>query len=856
LDKFASLNHAFPLKSNNSFLFLDQQIKDNNDYNAINNSRYSFLNPNENDFILSFVNDRYVIAPFDVTNHYEPAKVWSKTATNDPGNAYFSPQLESLGIENWDFDYGKGLVMTKAIGANISIPVNIEDQNNVGSNDGMFYLFMRYLKNEKAGALKVYMDGKLISQVKTSDEISNNFVWEKIATVNLKKGRHTLVLENIDGFNAVNIFSLITPHEMSRLRTQADQLLERTSVIYVLEPGSTFYNNKGTDSGLLHYLFDHYNGTFTKTIKSQFKVPKNTDLVSLQFLAKQNPDRESSYSVQNLEVTPAHKKYDAFTSDFQTKKPSVTPAPTPLRQFDWMNHDKDTLSISETNGSYGNKSLKVDIKQGNFSHWGIVSTDFIPIIEDRSYNLSLDVLAQDVKQLHSKVYFYDSNKTEIKLKEEFVSDGKDGTFEQRYGKSLSAPLGTKYIKLQIWVSPNSKVHSSYLLDNVKLQEIIPYDITYKDNFASFQDLNPQVQELNIYNNRTNNDTGKALLVKLDKGNSTQSYKIQTRPFQVREDRTYNFTVTLAAKSVNNLSGVVSFKSSGDVSEDNSYGNNASNGQVMHLSPDSEIHNRLDIIKPSNYTLALRAKTCGTCTFLRVNMIENNYDKNNIDDSNATQTSIIPLRNNSSGLKWLYSNSTYALKKGIYDLEIYSDSQTDLDSVILYQVDNGNGSKKGNFSGNVDSRKQYKTLIDIFDTENSLPAKIVDYKKISPAKHIVDIENATSPYIISFAETYDPLWVAYTDTGNGNNNHDKNNNFKTSSIPLYSVINGFYVNKTGNYSLVIEFQPQKWFIEAGTVSLLTLISILTIYFISTQRTYLVKLKNRVQNLLRAIAKHLE
>jgi hypothetical protein len=237
------------------------------------------------------------------------------------------------------------------------------------------------------------------------------------------------------------------------------------------------------------------------------------------------------------------------------------------------------------------------------------------------------------------------------------------------------------------------------------------------------------------------------------------------------------------------------------------------------------------------------------------MIENNYDKNNIDDSNATQTSI-PLRNNSSGLKWLYSNSTYALKKGIYDLEIYSDSQTDLDSVILYQVDNGNGSKKGNFSGNVDSRKQYKTLIDIFDTENSLPAKIVDYKKISPAKHIVDIENATSPYIISFAETYDPLWVAYTDTGNGNNNHDKNNNFKTSSIPLYSVINGFYVNKTGNYSLVIEFQPQKWFIEAGTVSLLTLISILTIYFISTQRTYLVKLKNRVQNLLRAIAKHLE
>ena len=87
----------------------------------------------------------------------------------------------------------------------------------------------------------------------------------------------------------------------------------------------------------------------------------------------------------------------------------------------------------------------------------------------------------------------------------------------------------------------------------------------------------------------------------------------------------------------------------------------------------------------------------------------------------------------------------------------------------------------------------------FDFEISQPAHISEYRKINPTKHIVNLENATRAYIISFAETYDPLWVAYTDTGSNNNNSSKNNNFKTNSIPLHCVVNGFYVNKTGNYS---------------------------------------------------------
>jgi hypothetical protein len=193
------------------------------------------------------------------------------------------------------------------------------------------------------------------------------------------------------------------------------------------------------------------------------------------------------------------------------------------------------------------------------------------------------------------------------------------------------------------------------------------------------------------------------------------------------------------------------------------------------------------------------------------------NKVNEDNSNTTiKTSNISLKNNMSGAKWLwlYPNSTYPLKKGAYQLKIYSDGQADLDSVVLYSVDSDNFSN---------TNKENKNLV--FNPKFSSPAQIADYKKINPTKHILKIENATRPFMISFAEAYDPLWVAYS-----NDDNNPGNNIKTSSLPLYSVVNGFYINKTGNYTLTIEYQPQKWFVQGGIISVITVIAILTIYIV--------------------------
>jgi hypothetical protein len=1143
LDLFSLFNSLPSFNSiNSSLIFLDQNLNRNQKYQSVNSADYVALARNFDDLILSLLDEKYIINTFDLTNHGDPSKVWSKDSAMDIIHGEFHAFLKNLGIENWDFDYGRGLVMTDASGANLSVPVQIENQNNNNTLQGNGVdLFVRYLKNQKGGQMKIYLDNKLINQVDTFDKIANRFVWEKIGSVNLTKGKHTLTLENTAGLNAVNVFAIIPTDQLNGLRSDIGHLLAgKTRVMYPMEAESSFYNAKGRDIGSFQNLLTHDSGAilsnnsgiFTRTISGQFKAPDNSDLAALQFLAKKIPNATSSFSIKDLEVMPAFKKYNGFTSDFESQKYTIT-APRfdvqevsipleNLSQFGWVNNHKDILSTSlESNRSInGNNSLKVDIEKGNFSYWGTVSSDFIPINENEnaSYSVSLALSAKDVKQLHSKVFYYDSNKKEIswdyifggrdgtfrdnfnniitppnatkyiklqlwvspnpkvnssylldnvklkelsqfgwvnnhkdilstslesnrsingnnslkvdiekgnfsywgtvssdfipinenenknasysvslalsakdvnqlhskiyyfdaekkeiqgesifsvgngtfkdnfnniitppnaakyiklqlwvssnpkvnssylldnvklkelsqfgwvnnqkdilstslesnrsingnnslkvdiekgnfsysgtissdlipindnafydysldvsakdvnqlhskvyyfdaekkELKEEVGFDGRNGSFEQKFKKAISPPLGAKYINLQLWVSPNPKVNSSYLLDNVKLEEIIPTTVSFKGS-ANLEDPNllrrTVIPKDNKDNTVTNYAYDKDNDFMLGKGNSTFSNIVQTKPFPVKQDQIYNYSMTLQTKNMSSIYGIVSFKSSRDVIQNsNLYSDNASNGHVLSLGPSSEIRTNVDIVKASNYTVAVRSKTCETCTYLRVSMERLGEDSN---FSKSIQTSNITLKSNTSGLKWLSSNNTFPLEQGTYEIGIYSDSSTDLDAVLVYQIDDEKS------SSNANNKNDSESLSNPFSKDKP-PAIIAEYKKINPTKYEVEIRNATRPHMISFAESYDPQWIART-ISDDNENSNENNNFKTNSIPLYSIINGFYINKTGSFKLIIEYQPQEWFLHGGALSLGVLLAILVIFIIGVKRFRLQKIR---------------
>ena len=109
---------------------------------------------------------------------------------------------------------------------------------------------------------------------------------------------------------------------------------------------------------------------------------------------------------------------------------------------------------------------------------------------------------------------------------------------------------------------------------------------------------------------------------------------------------------------------------------------------------------------------------------------------------------------------------------------------------------------------------YNGKIDMNTKASKTMATIINVAYINPTLWKVKI-NATEPFILSFAEAYDPLWEAKV-YGNGTLIE------RVSSIPLYGIINGFWINHTGDLEIVITYKPQDWFELGSVISVSTLV----------------------------------
>jgi hypothetical protein len=362
----------------------------------------------------------------------------------------------------------------------------------------------------------------------------------------------------------------------------------------------------------------------------------------------------------------------------------------------------------------------------------------------------------------------------------------------------------------MWVAPNPKIQSSYLLDNVELDESETFrDSIHIDKIDDSKDKKYGKNE--VIDNKVGSSTNQNL------ADLVHSISVESNPIMVRGNHIYNYSMTVKEKNTNHLFVAALFKKSADIVKNTTkYGNHASGGAVLSLSPKSSISTVIDILKPSNYSVAVKAKACMTCTYLRFETRQ----QDNESEYKILNTAEVSLKDNKTGLKWVNSNTMY-LKKGIYELRIYSDSNTDIDSVVVYDDD------RHRYSLNHDKKG---IVAELFNNQKASPAVLSEYEKVDPTKYIINIKNASRPYFLSLAEGYDPLWVAHTISDSHNSSKEKNN-FKTSSIPLYSVVNGFRINQTGDYTLVLEYLPQEWFTRAGLVSLLGLALMPVIFLIS-------------------------
>jgi hypothetical protein len=123
--------------------------------------------------------------------------------------------------------------------------------------------------------------------------------------------------------------------------------------------------------------------------------------------------------------------------------------------------------------------------------------------------------------------------------------------------------------------------------------------------------------------------------------------------------------------------------------------------------------------------------------------------------------------------------------------------------------------------NIPRNQMLKKII----SELRLPP-IYQYKQVNPTLWHVNVNNADKPFVLSFAEPYDPLWEAIV-------YKDGKKVDVAKPGPLYSGINSFQINHTGNLDIVIRYKPQDWFEIGLIISGLTLFFCLLLYFFSNR-----------------------
>ncbi|MEM5799590.1 MAG: hypothetical protein QXZ43_02910, partial [Candidatus Aenigmatarchaeota archaeon] len=107
----------------------------------------------------------------------------------------------------------------------------------------------------------------------------------------------------------------------------------------------------------------------------------------------------------------------------------------------------------------------------------------------------------------------------------------------------------------------------------------------------------------------------------------------------------------------------------------------------------------------------------------------------------------------------------------------------------------------------------KSFIENFDLVEKIN---VNYTFKNPTLYKIQV-NFTEPFMLSFAESYDPGWEARV-------YKDGKKVETVKSIPLYGVINGFWINTTGeNLEIVIRYKPQDYFELGLAISGITFFS---------------------------------
>lgn len=111
-----------------------------------------------------------------------------------------------------------------------------------------------------------------------------------------------------------------------------------------------------------------------------------------------------------------------------------------------------------------------------------------------------------------------------------------------------------------------------------------------------------------------------------------------------------------------------------------------------------------------------------------------------------------------------------------------------------------------------SRQELRAILDLWRTEvEKFPDPDLEVVNQSPTHYLLRV-NSTTPFLLVFTETYDPLWKMKIDGGTS----------AVSPMRVYYFLNGFAIDEPGQHIIELEYTPQTWFNIGVVVTVITLL----------------------------------
>ena len=135
--------------------------------------------------------------------------------------------------------------------------------------------------------------------------------------------------------------------------------------------------------------------------------------------------------------------------------------------------------------------------------------------------------------------------------------------------------------------------------------------------------------------------------------------------------------------------------------------------------------------------------------------------------------------------------------GEQEVEFRAVGNVDLDTLVIYSLK---------------SHENFLSLNNLFDAHAAPPN--ITYEMINPCKYVIHVDG-NGPFFLIFSESHHPLWKACVD------------DVENSSFIAYSIINGYYIQKSGKFDIILHFTAQDSADFGLKISCITLISLLIV-----------------------------